>query len=154
MNGPHETAAATPRDEIDARLSAYLDGELPQQERQRVERLLDQSAAWREAYDDLSRLRSQIGQLSSPQPSDNEWSLTMTRMTVNTSRGIGWLLWGGGLLVLILYGLYEFLRNPTIAAIERVGVLAVVLGVVFMFISVIIERIRDFPRDRYRDIQR
>ena len=54
------------------RLSAYLDGELTQQESQKIEVLLRRSPEWRVNFEDMRRLRDQVRELDFPQPTEAE----------------------------------------------------------------------------------
>ena len=60
----------------------------------------------------------------------------------------------GGALILVAYGIYEFIRDPTINALERVGVLALILGAVLLFLTVLIERMNALKTDKYKDVEK
>jgi len=135
-------------------LSAYLDGELTQQESQKVAVHLRGCPACREIYDDFCKLRAGIRELDFPSPSDEQWSSVMGNLAFKTTRGVGWLLWIGGGLILVAYGIYELIRDPTIDAVERIGVLALILGAVLVFLTVLIERMGAIKTDKYKDIEK
>jgi hypothetical protein len=139
---------------IREKLSAYLDGELMQQESQRVTVHLRDCPACRTIYDDFRRMRDDIQRLEFPQPSAEQWRTVMGGFAFKTTRGAGWLLWIGGVVVLLAYGLYEFIRDPSIHAAERVGVLALILGSVLLFLTVLIERISAYGTDKYKDVEK
>ena len=139
---------------VQEKLSAYIDGELTQQESQRVAVHLCECPACRRVCDDFSRLRDDVKRLEYPEPADAEWRKVMGAFTFKATRGAGWLLWIGGALVLAGYGLYEFLTDPFIAALRRVGVLAVMLGIVLVFLTVLIERVTSYRHDRYKDVEK
>ncbi len=137
---------------IQEKLSAYLDNELTQQDSQRVGGHLNECDRCRRTYDDFTRLRGDVGELRFSEPPADEWRNMMSGFTFNATRGIGWLLWGGGAVVLAGYGIYSFATDPTVKAIERVGVLAVILGVVLLFLTVLADRIRGYRDDKYKDV--
>lgn len=139
---------------IQEQLSAYLDGELTQQDSQRVDVHLRDCERCRATLDDFRRLRSDIRNLDYPEPTEDEWSKVMARLTIKATRGVGWLLWLGGAVVLAAYGLYSFLSDPTIKALERVSVLAIILGVVLLFLTVLAERIGGYRDDKYKDVEK
>ncbi len=141
-------------DAIREQLSAYLDGELTQQQRQRIAVHLEDCADCRRIYEDFRTLRQQVRELDWPQPADEERSRLMARLAFQATRSVGWLLWIAGLMILAGYAGYEFLRGFTFASAERVGVLALILGVVLVFLTVLIERVRDYPHDRYKDVEK
>ena len=135
-------------------LSAYLDGELTQQESQKVAVHLRDCQACREVHEDFRKMREDIKQLEFPQPSDEQWRTIMGGFAFKTTRGLGWLLWAAGLVILLAYGTYEFIRDPSVHALERVGVLALILGLVLVFLTVLIERVSAFKTDKYKDVEK
>lgn len=135
-------------------LSAYLDGELTQQDGQKVAVHLRGCECCRTVFEDFRRMRDDIRKLEFPRPSDEQWRTMMGGFAFKTTRGVGWLLWIGGAVVLIAYGLYEFIRDPSIHALERVGVLALILGLVLLFLTVLAERLAALKTDKYKDIEK
>jgi hypothetical protein len=135
-------------------LSAYLDGELTQQASQKVAVHLHDCQACRQIYDDFRRMREDIKRLQFPEPSDEQWRNVMGGLAFKTTRGIGWLLWVGGAVVLVAYGLYELIRDPSINVIEHVGVLALLLGTVLLFLTVLYERLSALRADKYKDVEK
>jgi hypothetical protein len=135
-------------------LSAYLDGELTQQESQKVAVHLRDCHACREVYEDFRRMREDIKRLEFPEPSDEQWRSVMGGLAFKTTRGIGWLLWVGGAVVLVAYGLYELIRDPLINVIEHVGILALLLGTVLLFLTVLYERLSALKADKYKDVEK
>lgn len=140
--------------EIRELLSGYLDAELYQQQRQSVRVHLERCPACRAEYEALASQRDELRALQLPEPQESEWSNTMQRIAFKSTRITGWLLWIGGAVVLALYGLYAFLRDPDVHVLERVGVLAVILGFVLLLITVLQERLAALKSDRYKDIQK
>ena len=80
-------------DAIREQLSAYLDGELTQQQRQRIAVHLEDCADCRRIYEDFRTLRQQVRELDWPQPADEERSRLMARLAFQATRSVGWLLW-------------------------------------------------------------
>jgi len=141
-------------DVIRETLSAYVDGELTQQESQKVAVHLRDCPRCRAVCEDFRNMRGEIKRLEFPQPSDEEWRAIMGGLAFKTTRGLGWLLWVGGGVVLVAYGMYEFIRDPSVAAIERVGVLALILGTVLLFLTVLFERLSVLKTDKYKDVEK
>jgi anti-sigma factor RsiW len=139
---------------LEEKLSAYLDGELTQQEAQRVSVALRHSPELRAKYEDLKRLRDEIRSLDFPAPNDQEWRRIVGQATFKTTRGLGWLLWAGAAAVLTGYALWEFATDPSIEALERIGVLTMLLGIALVFLTVLWERLGAHKHDKYKDIER
>ena len=141
-------------DDVKERLSAYLDGELTQQESQKVDVHVRECAHCRAVLEDFRRLRADIRDLEYPEPYQAEWSKVMAGFTFKATRGIGWLLWAGAAAVLVAYGIYAFATDESVKAFERVLVLAVLLGVMLVFVTVLAERLSSYKHDKYKDVEK
>jgi predicted anti-sigma-YlaC factor YlaD len=138
---------------IGERLSGYLDGELTQGDRQRVELHLDSCAQCRAALQEMARLRQAVSQLPFDAMSQDDWSQIMSDVSVRTSRGAGWFLYIVGALILVGYAGYSLAVDETVDALVKTGIAAVVLGLTLLFISVLRERLLSRKSDRYEDVQ-
>lgn len=134
-------------------LMRFLDGELPPEERRRVEEVVAGSTElqrevmiFRALHDDLSGMRFR------PEPGvrlPSVWAAVHRRLT----RPIGWLLISGGLAVWLTHAIYIYLVSPA-PSWEKVTASAVVIGFLLLFASVIHERYREWLTDPYRDVRR
>jgi hypothetical protein len=134
-------------------LSGYLDNELTQGDRQRVELHMESCADCRQSYEEMAQVRADVGQLSFGEISHEEWSGIMNDLSVRTSRGAGWLLYIVGLLGLVGYGAYQFYRDDTVPALVKTFVAAILIGLLLLFISVLRQRIVSKRSDKYQDVQ-
>ncbi len=139
--------------QIDELLSGYIDGELTQGSRQRVELHIGACGKCRQAYEELVRLQQNVGEMSFDQLSESEWSTIMNDLTVRSSRGTGWLLFIVGLVVVIVYGSYQFAVDDTVPALIRSSIAAIVFGIALLFVSVFRQRLIASKTDRYRDVE-
>ena len=140
-------------EDLTALISGYLDGELTQSDRQRVEIHLESCDDCRRTYEETRELREQVGKLPAVEMSPQEWDRIMNNVTVRTTRGAGWLLYVGGLVVLIGYGVYAFAVDDSIDAVVKTSIAALVLGMVLLLLSVLRQRMIASKTDRYRDVQ-
>ena len=134
-------------------LSGYIDGELTQGSRQRVELHIDSCAKCHQAYEDLVRLQHDVGKMSFDELSQSEWSTIMNDMTVRSSRGTGWLLFVVGTLIIVTYGAFQFAVDDTVPALIKSSVAAIVLGIVLLLFSVLRQRLITSKTDKYRDVE-
>ena len=134
-------------------LSGYLDGELTQGDRQRVEVHLESCAECRTAYEELVKLRGAVGGMQFERIPAERWSRIMSDLPSKGSRVGGWVLFLLGCLILCAYGVYELAVDETVSALVKTGVAALLLGLLFLFFSVLRERLAALKRDRYKDIQ-
>ncbi len=134
-------------------LSGYIDGELTQQQRQRVEIHCDGCLECNKELDDLKQLRKDVGASRLSDLSEDEWRENMRDTTVRTSRGIGWLLFVGGILVLTGIGLYEFIIDTSINLTMKLLIAAIYGGLAVLFLSVMRQRLIERKTDKYKDVE-
>ncbi len=139
--------------QIDEMLSGYLDGELTQGDRQRIDLHLESCSKCRGVYEELADLRQAVGRMSFGEISREKWSEIMNDLPVRTSRGAGWLLYVAGFLIVCGYGLYEFMADDSVDALIKTGIGALVVGSLLLFVSVLRERLIARKTDKYRDVE-
>ena len=81
---------------------------------------------------------------------DLYWSNVYHRL----ERRTGWVLAVAGVGLLAGYGFYQFETNPGIAGAYRIGVAAVIVGLVLVFAGVLRLRLRTRKTDKYRGVIR
>ena len=134
-------------------LSGYLDGELTQQQRQRVEIHCDACAECKTNLKELQALQESIGKARLSEIDQDVWRERMDNVTVRTTRGIGWLLIIGGVLVAIGIGVYEFVFDSSLGLVEKLIIGAIYGGVVLLFLSVLRQRLIERKTDKYKDVE-
>ena len=138
---------------VGAMLSGYIDGELTQQERQRVEVHCDACSTCSQERDELMALRSDMGKLKLSTIGEDHWRENMNDVTVKTTRGIGWLLFGGGILAVAGFGLFAFIFSDHISTTEKLIAGAIYGGLAILFISVLRQRLIERKTDKYKDVE-
>ncbi len=134
-------------------LSGYIDGELTQQQRQRVEIHCESCTECRQDRDDLTALRNDIGASQLSQYGEDIWRENMNDTTVRASRGIGWILFIGGVLAAAGVGLYEFVIDSSIELYAKLIIAAIYGGLAALFISVLRQRLAERKTDKYKDVE-
>ncbi len=77
----------------------------------------------------------------------------MNDTTVQTSRGIGWLLLIGGVLACLGIGVFVFLFDTSIGLVEKLIVGAIYGGLALLFYSVLRQRLIERKTDKYKDVE-
>ncbi len=138
---------------VGERLSGLLDGELTQQERQRVELHCDTCETCRNELEELKAIRQRVGKGRLSDLDQGVWRELMGDMTVRTSRTIGWLLLVGGILAAVGLGVYEIVFNSSVSLFEKFIVAAIYLGMAGLFFSVLRQRLIERKTDKYKDVE-
>lgn len=135
-------------------LSGYVDDELTQQDAQRVRLHLDQCTTCNQELEEIKRLRRNIGAARLSNVNNDIWRETMDDASVKATRGIGWLLVIGGVLVAAGFLVYEVLTNfSSWGLMEKLIVGGIYGGGLLLFISVLRQRLIERKKDRYKDVE-
>jgi len=134
-------------------VSAFIDGELTQQQCQFLAQHLEGCAQCRKLRDDLLKLRNMVGQSRWENPSQRQLEKIMNDFTARATAISGWILLLIGLLPAALYGLYEFFARPEIPLWLRITYGAAALGLGLLFASVLRQRLINRKTDKYTQVQ-
>ena len=129
----------------------YLDGELPPDERQRVDEALTGSTELQRELAIFRALKSDVMGLSFHPAvyKTSVWDQVNRQLT----RPIGWILLVAGLIVWLSYGAYVFATSAA-DPWEKIATGAIAIGVLMLLASVIWERLREWEHDPYRNVHR
>ena len=134
-------------------LSGFIDGELTQQQRQLVTLHCDNCDECRENLAGLRELRERVGTARLSEVGEDEWRESMNDSTVELTRGIGWLLFIAGLLIVAGFGLGVFIFNPDIPVGMKLLMIAIYGGLALLLISVWRQRLIESKTDKYKDVE-
>ncbi|RLA32130.1 MAG: hypothetical protein DRR11_09150 [Gammaproteobacteria bacterium] len=140
-------------DHVVEQLSGYVDGELTQQQQQRVDVHCASCAECAKDLHELQELRESIGNARLSNKNQDEWREMMNDTTVQTTRGIGWLLFIGGALVCLGIGVFVFLFASSVSLVEKLVVSAIYGGLALLFYSVLRQRLIERKTDKYKDVE-
>jgi predicted anti-sigma-YlaC factor YlaD len=138
---------------MDEQLSGYIDGELTQQERQRVVLHCEECEQCRQNLEELRALRRRIGNTRLSVIGEDRWRETMKDATVQTSRSIGWLLFIAGLLMAFGAMLVAFVTDTGMSTWEKIMVFSIYGGLAILLFSVLRQRLIERKSDKYKDVE-
>ena len=146
-------------DEFNQMAGAYLDGELPEEDRRRFEEHLASCDACRTELAELKRLTEDLNMMRFKEPGDEELQRYWAGVYNRLERGIGWILLSAGAILTLCYGAFkiieEMIRDPAVSVVLKVGVCALIAGLVVLFVSLLRERLVVRKVDRYsREVER
>ena len=134
-------------------LSGYLDGELTQQQRQRVTVHCADCAQCRDDLAELRALRERIGGAQLSELGEDQWRENMNDSGVELSRGIGWLLFLAGLMVAGAYFVFLQLTDSGMPLVIKFILVGVYGGLGVLLFSVLRHRLIERKTDKYKDVE-
>ena len=138
---------------VDELLSGYLDGELTQQQRQRVELHCADCEKCATSLAEIRALSESLGKARLSNINQSEWRELMDDTAVKTSLGIGWILLAGGLIAAFGLGVYEFVLNSSLGLVGKLAISAIYVGLFALFVSVVRQRWIERKTDKYKDVE-
>lgn len=134
-------------------LSGYLDGALTQGDEQRVRLHLEDCSECRARVEEMSQLREVIMTTRFQTPADDQWDETPRSVASRFTRSAGWLLAGVWLVGVTGFVLWGVATGPQ-GWFEKSLVFGGLLGLALLFVSVLLDRLRVMPGDRYRGVEK
>ncbi len=134
-------------------ISGYLDGALTQQEAQRVRLYLESSIEGKALFEEMRTLREVTTSTEFLVPADDEWPELPRGAVSWMGRSLGFTLISIWLAVVTAYALWKFLAQAA-DPFQIFLFLGLPGGVVLLFLSVLVERLRELKADRYRGVHR
>ncbi len=132
-------------------LMRYLDGEMPPEERARVDAELEKSTELMRELAMFRALKADFQELSF-HPAEYRESV-WDRVNDQVTRPIGWILVAVGAAVWMSYGAYLFATSPS-DPWEKLATGAIAIGILMLLASVIWDRYQESLHDPYRDVHR
>jgi len=140
-------------DHVGALLSGYIDGELTQQQAQRVRVHCESCPDCAEQLEQLEALRREVGKTRLSPLSEDIWREHMKEPTVEVTRGIGWILFIAGVIGISGIAIYEFVIDTGMPTHIKVITSLVWLGLGALLVSVLRQRLIERKSDKYKDVE-
>jgi predicted anti-sigma-YlaC factor YlaD len=140
-------------------ISAYVDGELTPDQRRNLESHLASCQDCARELAEVRALKKELEMIKFTEPTDEELQRYWGSIYNRLERSVGWVLFSLGAIVLLCYGGFKLveqtIRDPAIAWWVKGGVLALVFGLVILFVSLLRERLAVRKSDKYsREVKR
>ncbi len=144
---------ATTENHVGELLSGYIDGELTQQQQQRVRIHCEACRECAEELEQLESLRKEVGKSRLSPLGEDIWREHMKEPTVEITRGLGWILFIAGVLGISGIAVYEFVIDTSMATHIKVITGLVWLGMGALLVSVLRQRLIERKSDKYKDVE-
>lgn len=139
-------------------LAGYVDGELSEEERREFETMLESDPDLRAELNEFRRLKEVTSVVKYADLPDEVWETYWQSLYRKTERGLGWILFSIGAIVVICFGLYHafasLYADPKAPLWLKVGLTGVGVGFAFLLVSYGRERLFAYRRDRYKEVVR
>lgn len=139
-------------------MMAYLDNELNDEQKRAFEEHLAGCPDCTRDLAEFRKLKRMTDCVAFVEPEDRVWDRYWGNVYNRVERGIGWILFSVAAIALLIYGGFQLIESiivdPTVGALLKIGLLALLAGLVILFVSVLRERMYFWSRDRYRDVRR
>lgn len=131
----------------------YLEGEIAKDEEREFEEHIETCDECRKEIEGFEKLKEVMKDMRYKKPSDEIWKTYWSRIYNRIERGLGWIFTSIGAIILLIYGGFKVVENlikdPGIALIAKIGILAGIAGLAILFVSVLRERIFVSKTDKY-----
>ncbi len=144
--------------EIKPYLAGYLDDELNSELRKIVEEHLQTCTECASELEEMKKIREMLHKMSTPKMPDAFWQTYWQRIYNKIERGIGWIIFSIGAIILLAFGAYhliaDFFIDPSISILVRIAVGAIIIGLIILIVSIVRERFFALRHERYKEVER
>ena len=139
-------------------LMGALDNELPSDELLEFNVLVRQYPEFKTELEQYRHLKEVTQSMKFKSPKQEVWDNYWMRVYNRIERGIAWIIFSIGAVILITYGLFKaveaIIADPQLEFIIKIGIIAVLAGLVILFVSVVREKLFVRKSDPYKEIER
>ena len=139
-------------------LMSAVDDELTGSEQTEFERLVKKYPEFEKEYQNYQKLKEVTQNMKFKSPPAETWDRYWINIYNRIERGIAWIIFSIGSVILITYGLFKavesIIADPQLEGIIKVGILAVIAGLVILLVSVLREKLFTRKSDPYKEVQR
>ena len=142
-------------DEIQAKLSGYLDGELDTDESVRIAAHLKDCPECAREHESMRQVIGAASALRVAEPPEEVWDTFLDNVYNRLERKTGWVIFTLGMVLVTGLAMYEFVVLEWASTPVKIIFGIPLLGLVILFINVIRQRRLVAKTDRYsRDVRR
>ena len=134
-------------------LSGYLDGELTQQDNQRVSLHIQSCEACKNSFEELKTMQNMIKQSKYQNMDESQLTHVVNDLTSKNLERISWVAIVSWLIFILVLAGYEFWIDTSLSGFEKFTVSLIIAGSVGLFLSVLRQRLRTRKSDKYRRVK-
>lgn len=136
-------------------MSGYLDGELDEDDTERIKGHLESCADCRREFNEMTLVVSAAEELSVEVPPDEVWDEFLDNVYNRVERKTGWFLVILGVFIGVTLSIYLLFFSDILATEVRITIELIFVGLALLFSNVMRQRLHHRKTDRYsRDVHR
>jgi len=139
-------------------LMGAVDHELTSIEMNEFNNLINTNPDFKKEWEQYKKLKEVTQAMKFKSPPKEVWDNYWLSIFNKIERGIAWIIFSIGAIILITYGLFKaveaIIADPQLEGIIKIGIIAVLLGLVILLVSVAREKLFVRKSDPYKEIQR
>jgi len=137
-------------------VASYHEDVLDSSQKRQVEEHIRICPECRKEFEETQKFEEVMGKMAFKKPPKETWEVYWTSVYSRLERGIGWIFISIGAMILLFFGGYlmveAIIQDPEIPVLLKVGILAVMAGVVVLVVSFGRERLFVDKRERYKEV--
>ena len=134
-------------------LSGYLDGELTQQEAQKVILLLESDSEYKQLHDEMAAMRHEVQSLSLQDSELEHLDKLFQEPVAKTSRMFGFALIAVSSFAIVSFILYSVFINAAISLLIKIAIGLLGTGSLLLLFSVLRQRMISNKKDKYNRVK-
>jgi len=137
-------------------VASYHEDVLDSSQKRQVEEHIRICPECRKEFEETQKFEEVMEKMAFKKPPKETWEVYWTSVYSRLERGIGWIFISIGAMILLFFGGYlmveAIIQDPEIPVLLKVGILAVMAGVVVLVVSFGRERLFVDKRERYKEV--
>jgi hypothetical protein len=137
---------------VGEQLSGFLDGELSQQEAQRISVHLSQCASCSQTYEQLKQIQGAVSETFYPNMEQQKMHAVLQDLTSRRMFDFAWFAIVSGVLISIVFGVYHFFLDSSIPLYGKIVMSLIWGGGIGLFLTVLRQRLIISKTDKYNKV--
>jgi hypothetical protein len=139
-------------DELKELINKYIDNKLSNNDKIKLKKIIKEDEKLKNELKEFDEIKEVMSMLKTQDP-DKDWEKYWSHLYNRIERGIGWIITSIGAILLLTFAGFQFVKelvsDPELAFYAKIGILALILGIVILFVSILRERIFISKTDKY-----
>ncbi|HDQ00369.1 MAG TPA: hypothetical protein ENN22_14475 [bacterium] len=139
-------------------LMGAIDDELSAEQATEFHEIVSKNSECRREWQNYQKLKEVTKTMKLKSPPAEVWDSYWKNVYNRIERGIGWIVFSIGAVILITYGLFKavesVITDTQLELVLKIGIIAVIAGLVILLVSVAREKLLLRKTDPYKEVQR